>query len=224
MVEHQIGAHTGAFQACIRRGASRHQFGPPYHPRQPLQGCAHETVAGGVDRKNLEPARHTRTSKQLASFGPEQIDAAAYPSKVAARGLKREAEVPPQSQLDRTSEYLRCQVRNLVWVVLGTDPLGRWELSVQVGRIQHQQPQVPDRNLAHLRVVSMSLQFCRVGRRRLEIASCHQKSSSSLLAWSSAVLVSSNQYSRSNGAISVSTTSLNQEAASSILAPRGVVT
>ena len=125
MAERRIGTDPGAFQPCIRGGAPRHQFAPPYEPCQVLQSRTNESVALCVNRQDLKPARDPSAPKQLPPFGTQEINAAAYPTEIAAGRLERKAQVTPQSQVDRMGENLSRKVSNFVRVFLGFHPLGR---------------------------------------------------------------------------------------------------
>ena len=151
-------------------------------------GGAHVPVARRVDRQLLVAAGDPAAQQQLAPFGAQQVDAPAHAPQVRGGSPEGKAQVAPQPALDGMGENLGYQVGDFVRVVLGIYPLRRRQLPVEMGGVQHQQPDVADRNPANGSRAIGGRSFTGGGRRR-RAGGRHQKSASRVFSWASALSV-----------------------------------
>ena len=170
-----------------------------------------EPVAGCVNGQLIERARNPAPLKQLAAFGPEKVDAPADAVEVGAPATVSEAEVAAHPTLNGVREQLCDQFGKLVRVVFYGHFPSLGKLAVQVGGVQHQKPDISDRDSPD------GSDGSRIDRRG------HRSVSRSDFA-DFAFWVSSNQYSSNSGPISVSTTCLNHSAGLSMGVSSGGVT
>ncbi|MNT16560.1 hypothetical protein D3C72_1516700 [compost metagenome] len=168
-----------------------------------LQRTANVTVARRVDRQRLEAARYTAARKQLVSLGGQYVDAAAHSVQYRLVGLITCTELAALPLFHRVDQQFCDQVWQVIGIVFDIDKPCPMR-AIQIGSVQHQQPEVAHGN-APQHATADHIQGV-VSRFR---HGCHHQSCNS---WSPALRASSgasNQYSSSNGRISVSTTSMN---------------
>ena len=87
--------------------------------------------------------------EQLATLGPEKVNATADPVQIGVPSTESEAEVAPHTALNRVSKDLRNQVGEIVRPIFRSYSSIFWKFAIQIGGVQHQQPDVPDRNSAY---------------------------------------------------------------------------
>ena len=168
-----------------------------------LQSRPNESVPGRVDCQLVEAARHSAAREELPAHRREDVDAPAHATDDGMPSPVAEAELAALPLLDGVRQDLGDEVRQLVGSILARQVVLSGQAN-EVGCVQHEKPEVPNRNSAHIAAGGI---HCRSVQRRGSFG--HHSSRRCWIA-SFASAGESNQYSSRSGPISVSTTCLNQ--------------
>ena len=176
---------------------------PLNDPGDGFQGCPDETIAWRVDGEFVEPACHQASIHQLMAFGGQDIDPAPHAIEDCIPRTIAKTQAAALPDFNRVGKDLRDQIRQIVRAVLQAD-IADAASAEQVRRVEHQQPEIAHRNASDVAI-------CVDGRALALVLRPHPSP-----ALKSAVRIAfcassgaSNQYSSSNGPISVSTTCWN---------------
>ena len=214
--QRQVVADAGPIQSGCGAAATPGEVLISDDPGQLVKGGLDEPVAHGVGGQFVERTGDFALLQQVAAFRAQRVYPSPHAGQVGLATVEIGTEVAPEAALDGTGQDFGHQVWYVVGVLLCGIPPVAGNFAEQAGGVQHQEPDVPDRNLPD------GSRDCLPGCR---CAGHWARPWSSRSLSDLAVSRLSNQYSSRSGPISVSATCLNHFPGLSMgVAPVGVTT
>ncbi len=143
------------------------QIRSSHNPSDGFQRCTNELVSRCIHGEVLESTLNNPAKQKLLRHRLQYIDSASDPTENPFFRLIPVRQVTFQSLLDRVGQDFGYQVGDIIRIVLCGGVPVQMGGTEQLGRIQHQQPQISNRDAINLSNLSVTYRLHRASAHRV---------------------------------------------------------